>query len=107
VADEILDNDYILELKLLSRVRKRCFLDPGFLTKVIQAGVAGIQEYADTQSRRAADMETFASAMAFLQKQERLSPKLKKQMNDLALAKLEKWMGKTSLRWDDDIIKKE
>jgi len=91
------------DIQILLYIKKRCYEDRSFLYKIIQAATEGIVEYANQQEKRAADMESFAYAMAFIQKQDRLSPKLKKDMNNLALSKLEKWLGKTSIKWDTEI----
>jgi hypothetical protein len=48
----------------------------------------------------AADMEVVASAMASLVSEDRISPKLKAELNNLALTKLQTYYGKSFLSWN-------
>ncbi len=91
------------DFKTLSYVMNRCKEHSGFLTHIINAGVSGIEDKVKELQHHAADMETFASAMTFLVGQKRVSPKLKKQMSDLALHKLQNHYGKTFINWNDQI----
>jgi len=95
------------DYEVLNYILKRCKENSEFLTYTINSGVAGIQEKNTELQRHAADMETFASAMAFLVEKEKVSPKLKKQICDLAIHKIQNYYdGKTFLRWDDKFKKK-
>ena len=92
------------ELELLSKVQDKCTEKPEFLSHVIQVGVQALTEREKHFREQAADMETMASAMAFLVGQSRVSPKLKEEMSNLALSKLGKYLpNKTFLKWNSKV----
>jgi len=93
------------DLKLLMDIKIKCKTDSSFLTHIINAGVSGISESEQAMRHMASDMETMASAMCFLAGQHRVSPKLKKQMSELAMSKLEKYKFKTFCNWSHEIVK--
>lgn len=95
------------ELKLLSEIRTMVSEKPEFLTHIINACVAGVYDREKAFREMASDMETFASAMCFLVGQNRVSPKLKEQMSELALSKLQKYYGKSFLKWDHSVAEKD
>lgn len=84
------------EEKFLREVRHRAH-DPVMMRKIIEAAIVGCEDYAFEVHQRAADMEVVA-AMA-------LNARVFKSNETFLAQKLEKWQGKTSLRWDDQINK--
>jgi hypothetical protein len=93
------------EMILLATIRQKCEDDPSFIAHIVNAFTSGVIEAELKMRRQASDMETAFSAMCFLVGQSRVSPQLKKQMSELALSKLQKYEGKSFLRWDDRIKK--
>lgn len=92
------------EIQLLCDVKMKCVEKPEFLSHFINVGVAALMEREREMRQMASDMETMASAMCFLAGQSRVSPKLKQEMSDLAISKLEKYHPKTFLNWSSNII---
>lgn len=81
---------------------------PGFLNRVIQSGIQGIQSLADRERQRAADMETIASvAFGIVSDGKKVTKKTKEYFEKLALAKLEKYDFKTSCNWSWAIDKND
>lgn len=91
------------EIKLLTEIRAKISEKPEFLPHIISICMSGISDREKMMREMAADMETFASAMCFLAGQNRVSPKLKEQMSELALSKLQKYYGKSFLKWTDSV----
>ena len=91
---------------ILSTIANKCCKNPEFLTHVITAGVSGVVKAEKEMRQMAADMETMASAMAFLVGEKRVSPQFKKQMSELALSKMQKYYGKSFLNWKNQIEEK-
>ena len=84
------------DLKFLSEVTRRS-KDRAMMQSIILSAIGGLENSAREAHIRAADMEVVAS-MA-------LNTRLFKG-NELFLAqKLERWDGKTSLKWDEQINK--
>jgi regulator of sirC expression with transglutaminase-like and TPR domain len=84
------------DIKFLQEVRSRS-QDPEMMNRIIDVAVNGLQDRARKSDERAADMEVIAS-MA-------MNTRLFKGNENFLAQKLEKWNGKTSLRWDDQIAK--
>jgi hypothetical protein len=89
------------ELKLLSDIRSKCMSNPEFLNVIIGAATEGVIAKERAARHMASDMEVVASAMASLVSENRVSPKLKAELNNLALTKLQTYYGKSFLRWDN------
>jgi hypothetical protein len=87
------------DYKLLADIAYKCKNEPEFLTHIINAGIGGIINAEKEMRQMASDMETMASAMAFLAGKKRVSPQLKEQMSNLALSKLQKYHNKSFLNW--------
>ena len=92
------------EYKLLASVRAKAMVDPEFIGHIVNACTSGVMETEKLMRQQAADMETMAVAMLALLKENRALPSLRKQMSELALSKLQKYQGKTFMRWDDSIV---
>jgi hypothetical protein len=88
------------ELKLLADIRNKCMNDPEFLNSIISAATEGVMAKERAARHMAADMEVVASAMASLVAEDRVSPKLKAELNNLALLKLQTYYGKSFLSWN-------
>jgi hypothetical protein len=88
------------EIKFLSEVARRS-QDPNMMRSIISSALGGCEHIARKANERAADMEVVA-AMS-------LNARVFKGNQKFLAEKLEKWNGKTSLRWDDQIeeLKKE
>ena len=89
--------------ELLATISTRCAKGDGFFKKVIDASIAGAEDGERYYREKAADMEIMASAMLSLVEPKRISSKLREKMSDLALSKLEKHNGKTSLNWSQQV----
>ncbi len=89
------------EMMLLKMVETKCAEKPEFITHVINTCVRGMQQELTETRHRVADMETAAVAMTFLAGQKRCGPKVKTQMQDLFLSKMEKYQGRTYMKWND------
>lgn len=84
------------DLEFLSEVASRS-QDPVMMRSIINSAIGGCEHNARKANERAADMEVVA-AMA-------LNARVFKSNDNFLAQKLEKWQGKTSLRWDDQINK--
>lgn len=84
------------DLEFLSEVADRS-KDPNMMRSIINSAIGGCEHNARKANERAADMEVVA-AMA-------LNARVFKSNDNFLAQKLEKWQGKTSLRWDDQINK--
>lgn len=84
------------DLKFLSEVAKRS-QDRAMMQSIIMSAIGGLENNAREAQLRAADMEVVAS-MA-------MNTRLFKGNERFLAEKLERWEGKTSLRWDDQIAK--
>jgi len=91
------------ELKLLADIRNKCINDPEFLNPIISAATEGVIAKERAARHMAADMEVVASAMASLVSEDRINPKLKAELNNLALLKLQTYYGKSFLSWNNII----
>jgi len=89
------------ELKLLADIRSKCMNDPEFLNVIISAATEGVMAKERAARHMAADMEVVAFAMASLVSENRVSSKLKAELNNLALLKLQTNYGKSFLSWND------
>jgi dihydrodipicolinate synthase/N-acetylneuraminate lyase len=83
------------EMKFLAEVRARCHGDAAMTERVIHNAITGMTDKAMLLADHAADMEVVA-AMA-------LNNRLFKGQENFLAQKLQKWNGRTSLRWDDQI----
>ena len=83
------------DLKFIISVKDYAKKNPHMIAALIQVIQDGITEAFTEASERAADMETTA-AMA-------LNTRLFKGNETFIADKLEKWKGKTALRWDDQL----
>jgi len=88
------------ELKLLADIRSKCMNDPEFLNSIISAATEGVMAKERAARHMTADMEVVAAAMASLVSEDRISPKLKAELNNLALIKLQTYYGKSFLSWN-------
>lgn len=84
------------DIKFLQEVRVRS-RDPEMMNRIIDVAINGLQDISRQANERAADMEVIAS-MA-------MNTRLFKGNENFLAQKLEKWHGKTALRWDDQIEK--
>jgi len=91
------------ELKLLADIRSKCMNDPEFLNSIISAATEGVMAKERAARHMACDMEVVASAMVSLVSGDKISPKLKTELNNLALTKLQTYYGKSFLRWNSII----
>ena len=82
------------EIEFLGEVARRS-QDPAMMRSIIHSAIGGVEHNARQAQERAADMEVVA-AMA-------LNARVFKTQHTFLVQKLEKWAGKTSLRWDDHI----
>jgi len=88
-----MDDDTV---KFLSEVARRS-QDPTMMRSIINSAIGGCEYNARKECERAADMEVVAS-MA-------MNTRLFKGNQKFLADKLEKWKGRTALRWDDQIAK--
>lgn len=88
------------DLEFLSEVASRS-QDPVMMRSIINSAIGGCEHNARKANERAADMEVVAAIA--------LNGRVFKHQHTFIAQKLEKWEGKTSLRWDDQIkeLKKE
>lgn len=84
------------ELEFLREVASRS-QDPVMMRSIINSATGGLEHNARRSDERAADMEVVAS-MA-------MNTRLFKGNENFLAQKLEKWRGRTALRWDDQIKK--
>lgn len=82
------------ELEFLEEVASRS-QDPNMMRSIINSAIGGCEYNARKANERAADMEVVA-AMS-------MNARVFKGNQKFLAEKLEKWKGKTSLRWDDQI----
>jgi len=82
------------DLKFLSEVASRS-QDPNMMRSIINSAIGGCEQKMHKACEQAADMEVVAS-MA-------LNTRLFKGNENFLAQKLEKWRGRTALRWDDQI----
>lgn len=80
------------QIAFLHSVREATRGNPGMAAHVVAAAYAGVDEALRETRERAADMEALAAIA--------LTRKYPKQV-DAIKAKLKKWEGKTSLKWED------
>jgi hypothetical protein len=85
------------DFKFLVSVKEYVKSNPHMVNSAIQAIQSGLTDAFTEASERAADMEATA-AMA-------LNARLFKGNEKFIADKLEKWKGKTALRWDDQLKK--
>lgn len=78
--------------QFLSLVAQFCKRNPEAAPHVASAAQHGVEAALQESLERAADMEVALVAA--------LSPKMKKDSSQLIRDKLEKWKGRTSIRWD-------
>lgn len=90
------------EITLCIEVANKCKDDPSFIKEIINAAVSGINKRIKDEVQYGADMEILASQMMFMAGPKRVSPSVKKQVNELALSKIQKHYDKKNLklRWD-------
>ena len=88
-----MDDDTV---KFLSEVARRS-QDPTMMRSIINSAIGGCEHSARKACEQAADMEVVAS-MA-------MNTRLFKGNEKFLAEKLEKWGGRTALRWDDQIAK--
>ena len=81
------------QLELLENIRLLLHKVPEFAANITEAMTRGLQESAQIQRERAADMEVVAS-MA-------MHNRLFKGSEMFIAQKLRKWEGKCTLKWDD------
>lgn len=82
------------EIAFIKEVARRS-QEPLMMRAIINSAIGGVEHNARQAQERAADMEVVA-AMA-------LNARVFKGQQSFLVQKLEKWQGKTSLRWDDQI----
>ncbi len=82
------------DIEFLSEVASRS-QDPTMMRSIINSALGGLEHNARKANERAADMEVVASMS--------INGRVFKNNKNFLLQKLEKWQGKTSLRWDDHI----
>lgn len=71
--------------------------DRAMMQAIVMSAIGGLDRNAREANERAADMEAVACVA--------MNSKLSKSNKKFLLEKLERWRGKTSLRWDDQIAK--
>ena len=97
--------EYVRRQRLLTSLANVCVEDPSFLSKVIEAGVYALQKEVQKQRDRASDMEIFAISMCRLVRESRVGPKLREEINRLALSRLSNHITECSLNWEPELAR--
>ena len=82
-------------------VQATCQENPEMVSLIINSCIKGLAKREEFFRNQAHDMEVAACAFAALAKETRVSPSLKKTMNNVAKSKIEKYDGKTFLKWEN------
>ena len=89
------------EMQVVFMVQDACKKNPEMVSILINSCIKGLSEREEFFRNQAHDMEVAACAFAALAKDTRVSPNLKKTMNNVAKSKIEKYDGKTFLKWEE------